>query len=66
MTADVIAGHSISRSKLIELQGTDTSLARYFDLVKSPDAVEKSPAPYAVEKRIGEVNYLVLTHDRIG
>src|SRR6218665_3834631 len=43
LSLDVVAGQSIvSRDKLIALQRKDKSLARYFDLVQSPDANDEN------------------------
>src|SRR6218665_827797 len=40
---DIVAGQSIdSRHKLIALQRKDKSLAKYFDLVQSPDANDEN------------------------
>ena len=43
MSLDIVAGQSIvSREKFIALQRKDKSLAKYFDLVQSPDANDEN------------------------
>src|SRR6218665_39459 len=43
LSLDIVAGQSIvSRAKLIALQRKDRSLAKYFDLVESPDGNDEN------------------------